>query len=185
MSLGRRWSQHSTSKKNSPMYNAFRKYGPENFTIETVCSALDPSYLNELEQYFIKFYNSLVPNGYNLTTGGDSAFNRSQHSKDLQRDAMLGHEVSEETRAKISATLMGRPGVRRGSKHTDEAKKLISEKQMGRKLSEETKAKMSATHKARLAGKERTPAQIEALRKTHEACKGRVPWNKGKKFDKS
>lgn len=43
MSLARRWSQHSTSKKNSPLYNAFRHYGPENFTIETICSALDPN----------------------------------------------------------------------------------------------------------------------------------------------
>jgi group I intron endonuclease len=181
MTLARRWSQHSTSKKNSPMYNAFRKYGREAFTIEAICSALSPEHLNELEQYFIKKYDCLVPKGYNLTSGGDSAFTRSQETKDQQRDSMLGHTVSEETRAKISATLMGRPGVRKGMTHTDEAKAKISAAQTGRKLSEATKAKMSAAHKARLAGKDRTPAQLEALKKVHEACKGRVPWNKGLK----
>lgn len=147
MSLARRWSQHSTSKKNSPMYNAFRKYGAENFTIEVICSALGPDHLNYLEQYFIKKYNSLVPNGYNLTTGGDSAFSRSKHTKKLQSEAMKGHTVSQETRDKIAATLTGRVGNRLGATHTAEARKLISDKQKGRKLSEETRAKMSASHK--------------------------------------
>lgn len=143
-SLARRWSQHTTSKKNSPMYNAFRKYGAENFTIEVVCSALSPEHLNELEQHFIKAYDSMVPKGYNLTSGGDSAFTRSQHTRDLQSQAMKGHEVSQETRDKISATLMGRPGVRKGATHTEEAKAKISAAQTGRKLSKETRDKMKA-----------------------------------------
>jgi group I intron endonuclease len=186
MTLARRWNQHSTSKKNSPLYNAFRRYGPENFTIEAICSALAPEYLNELEQYFIGYYNSLLPNGYNLTTGGDSAFRRSQHTKDLQSLAMRGHEVSLQTRAKISETLKGRPSVRLGSTHTDETKKKISEAQTGRIVSEETKAKMSAAHKARLAkDSTRTPAQLDALKKLHDSCKGRIPWNKGKKPQKT
>lgn len=145
-SLARRWSQHSTSKKNSPMYNAFRKYGAENFAIETICTALSPEHLNELEQYFIKEYNSLIPNGYNLTSGGDSAFTRSEHTKKLQSKAMKGHSVSQETRDKIAATLTGRVGNRLGASHTEETKKLISEKQKGRKLSAETRAKQSAAH---------------------------------------
>lgn len=179
-SLARRWSQHSTSMKNSPLYNAFRKYGPENFTIEAICTALDPEHLNELERYFIYYYNSLVPNGYNLTSGGDSAFTRSKYTKELQRKAMTGRVPSEETRAKISQTLMGRPGNRKGATHTEEVKKLISEKQFGRTLSKATRNKMSASHKDRLANnRERSPAQLEALKKLAERNKNRVPWNKG------
>ena len=131
-SLAKRWSQHTTSMKNSPLYNAFRKYGRDKFKIEAVCSALSPEYLNELEQYFIKFYDCMAPKGYNLTSGGDSAYTRSEHSREQQRRAMLGHTVSDETRAKISATLMGREGVRRGAV-----------------LSEETKAKIGAATKGR------------------------------------
>ncbi len=182
MTLGRRWSQHTTSKKNSPMYNAFRKYGVENFTLETLCSALSPEHLNDLEQFFIGYYNCMAPLGYNLTSGGDSAYSRSEHSRALNSASMQGHSVSEETRQKISASLMGRPGVRLGSKHSESARKKISEAQIGRKLSKETRAKMSATHKARLAkDSTRSPAQLEALKKVHEGCKGRIPWNKGLK----
>lgn len=49
---------------------ALRKYGPENFTIETIieCDEID---LNEWEQTYIEYYDTLSPNGYNLTTGGD------------------------------------------------------------------------------------------------------------------
>ena len=113
-SIGRRWNQHITSKKNSPLYNAFRKYGKESFTIEAICSVLDPAHLNDLERYFIVHYNSMHPTGYNLTTGGDSEYRRSEHSKELQRVAMTGRSPSAETRAKIAKTLTGRPGVRRG-----------------------------------------------------------------------
>lgn len=180
--LAKRWSQHTTSTKNSPMYNAFRKYGIENFKIEIICSALEPTYLNELEQYFIKYYNSMSPKGYNLTSGGNSAFSRSEESRKKQRNAMLGHTVSQETRKKISTTLIGRPGIRKGATHTDEAKIKISQAQTGRKLSDETKQKMSKTHKFRLAlNSSRTPAQLQALKKNHEKSKGRIPWNKGLK----
>lgn len=149
-SLGKRWNEHSTSMKNSPLYNAFRKYGKENFKIETICSALSPEHLNSLEQHFIKYFNSFHPDGYNLTSGGDSAYTRSEHSRDKQRSAMLGHTVSVETRAKISKTLTGRPGIRKGAVLSAETRQKISEIQIGRKASEETKAKMKAS---KLGGK--------------------------------
>lgn len=57
---------------NYPRSKAFRKYGLENFNFEIIeeCS-LDK--LNEREKYYIKFYNSVVPNGYNVTLGGQNA----------------------------------------------------------------------------------------------------------------
>lgn len=145
-SLGKRWSQHTTSTKNCPMYNAFRKYGRDNFTIETLCSALDPSYLNELEQFFIKYFNTLSPHGYNLTSGGDSAFTRSEESREKQRMAMTGRTPSTQTRIKISKTLTGRPGVRKGTKHSPATKALISAIQLGKKASEQTRKRMQAAH---------------------------------------
>lgn len=47
-----------------------RKYGIEHFTISEICSC-DNSELNQKEMYYIQSFNSLVPNGYNLTLGGD------------------------------------------------------------------------------------------------------------------
>lgn len=184
--ISKRWKEHRCSTKNTPLYSAMRKHGTDNFKIEVICTAIKPEHLNELEQYFIKLYDCLVPNGYNLTTGGDSTFSRSEHTKNLQSLAAQGHKVSQETRDKISKSLMGRPGARRGTKHTDEARQKISAVQIGRKASEETKKKMSETHKKRLAlNSERTLAQLEVLKRLKEQNTGRVPWNKGLKLKKS
>lgn len=142
--LNKRRNEHFNCDKNTPLYAAIRKYGRENFTLEPLCSALKPEYLNELEVYFIAYYNSLTPNGYNLTAGGDSAFKRSEHTKKKQSNAMLGHTVSEETRAKISASLMGQVSPRKGVTLSSETRKKISEVQLGKKASEVTKARMAA-----------------------------------------
>lgn len=49
---------------------AYDKYGIENFDMELVeeCPEED---LNPLEQLYIEHYNTLKPNGYNLTEGGE------------------------------------------------------------------------------------------------------------------
>ena len=48
------------------------KYGKENFTKEIVeyCNEED---VNDREVYWIRFYNSITPNGYNITKGGQNA----------------------------------------------------------------------------------------------------------------
>jgi group I intron endonuclease len=46
--------------------NAIISHGWDNFTKEPFISALDESYLAELEEMTIKHFNSLAPSGYNL-----------------------------------------------------------------------------------------------------------------------
>ena len=50
---------------------AISKYGEENFTYELVDTADSLEELNELEKYYIQKYNTVTPNGYNISTGGD------------------------------------------------------------------------------------------------------------------
>ena len=77
--IARRWRQHrnrasfSTNDEHIVLYRAIKKYGINNFSFEVVeeCSR---EQLNEKEKYYIKLYNSEVPNGYNLTSGGNSSF---------------------------------------------------------------------------------------------------------------
>lgn len=62
-----RWSRHRCDSKvrDLPLYNAMRKYGLENFKF----SILEECEVNELadrEDYWIAYYNSYVPNGYNI-----------------------------------------------------------------------------------------------------------------------
>ena len=52
------------------LHSAIRKYGEENFIIETI-EQIDDSILDDREQYWIKYYNSNNKEiGYNLTNGG-------------------------------------------------------------------------------------------------------------------
>lgn len=53
---------------NELVGKAIQKYGKDNFTI-TILEAQIENY-DEREQYWIQFYNSKVPNGYNIADGG-------------------------------------------------------------------------------------------------------------------
>lgn len=66
--------------------NAINKYGMENFQTEILMEC-DDSMLDAYEREMIKKYDSLSPNGYNLTTGGTNS------------------EFSEETRLKMSKSI--------------------------------------------------------------------------------
>ena len=58
------------TNSNRPLYNAFSKYGLENFIIEEI-EKIPNNLLNEREQYWIKYYDT-YNNGYNATLGGDA-----------------------------------------------------------------------------------------------------------------
>lgn len=72
--LERRWKQHTNPKviKNSAIKDAINKYGKENFTMKVLCFDTDLT-IDRLEVKMIKYCNTQVPNGYNLTIGGDGA----------------------------------------------------------------------------------------------------------------
>jgi len=62
-----RWLSHKSDylMGNSPLYEDMRKYGIENFTFKVIEKI--PAYLLKNKQIeYIKKYNSLYPNGYNI-----------------------------------------------------------------------------------------------------------------------
>jgi len=67
--IAHRWIEHKNSKENYPISKAIRKYGKDNFKFEIIENCL-PKDLDEKEMYYIKKYNTIVPNGYNITYGG-------------------------------------------------------------------------------------------------------------------
>lgn len=74
----RRFLEHSINygskggkdNKKSLINFAIRKYGKENFILEILESNIEN--YNEREQYWISFFNSKTPNGYNISSGGDN-----------------------------------------------------------------------------------------------------------------
>ena len=68
--IERRYKEHKTKKcENSLFHNAINEYGFENFDF-AIIETCDVNELNEKEVYYIKKYNTLFPNGYNISEGG-------------------------------------------------------------------------------------------------------------------
>lgn len=82
---------------NSQFHQAVRKYGGfEAFDFEVVAELTPQEYtpetLNQLEKFFIKYYDS-YHNGYNATEGGDSQFgNNRVHPGSSNGRALLNEE---------------------------------------------------------------------------------------------
>lgn len=70
----RRWKDHKCQSNKgddigkSAIHDAIRKEGVENFLFEIIGWFED---YNNKEKEYIQLYNSLVPNGYNITPGGE------------------------------------------------------------------------------------------------------------------
>ena len=74
-------SEAFSTKKNQSHYlnNAIRKYGVADFVVELIeCCEIKNA--DEREIHYIKEFNSLFPNGYNLKNGGN-VFTHSDESK--------------------------------------------------------------------------------------------------------
>jgi group I intron endonuclease len=118
------------------LYNSIRKYGKENFE----CNLLEQCDINIIDQKeidFIKKYNSIVPNGYNIQSGGRINKTHCLESKERMKNAKLGNknpnygkQRSSETKQKIS---MANSGENNGN--------------YGKKLSYEDKVKLSKSRK--------------------------------------
>ncbi len=106
-SIDKRFKQH-LSQVNcanicSALYSAFTKYGKENFIIESIVSGeYSMEELNELEIFYIKKFDSLSPNGYNLQSGGNS-FMVVESVKKQTSEKLKGREIT--WKAKVSEGL--------------------------------------------------------------------------------
>lgn len=67
----------NNTKKNQCTYlnNAIRKYGKDNFIVELL-EICEVQFSDNKEIYYIDKYNSIYPNGYNLTKGGKNFSNK-------------------------------------------------------------------------------------------------------------
>ncbi|MBQ6028901.1 MAG: hypothetical protein IJL24_05160, partial [Treponema sp.] len=73
-SIEKRFLQHS--KTNSPLGNAMRSCGLENFTIEVIEECETQDQANRQERFWINALNCKMPNGYNRSNGGEGGRRR-------------------------------------------------------------------------------------------------------------
>jgi len=77
-----RFDKHKRCYKSngcSKLYRAMRKYGKENFIVETICETNNPDID---EKYWIKYYNS-VELGYNISYGGEGGTLKSEKDENI------------------------------------------------------------------------------------------------------
>jgi len=128
-------------KGDTVFYKALRKYGWESFKWENIDCSIIPDFLAELEKKYIIEFNCKVPNGYNLTDGGEGipGCSRSEETKRKIGDKHRGKIMSAESRGKMSE-------AHRVENLSEETRANISRARIGKKHSEKTKRKMSLSH---------------------------------------
>ena len=151
--------------------NIYKKR-PETLKEEYIKTCYSEEEMCSDEQYYIEVFDTLWPNGYNLTKGGDGEIKCEDVRKKIS-ETMKGKHRSEETRKKISKKLKGRPSPIKGKQHSEETRRKISESNKGRYYSEETIRKMSTAQKGEknhMFGKHHSE---ETKKKLSKANKGR------------
>ena len=135
-----RWKKHKYALNNGCHDNdylqkSWNKYGCDNFAFYII-ELCDVSMLNNLEVYYIDFYETLDRDkGYNLTSGGGENKRYSKEVREKISNALIGHEVSLETRMKVSknhADVSGEKHPMYGKKHSEEAKEKMRQAGLGR-----------------------------------------------------
>lgn len=135
--ISHRFSQHkkASTKYNTYLYNAIKKYGIDNFKIEQIDTASSLEELNNKEIYWIKTLNTKYPNGYNIANGGNGVkgFKHSAETKELLRlkskgnkNALGKHNISRESKEKMILAHKNKPSSFKNKKHTIEARRKIS-----------------------------------------------------------
>ena len=108
----KRWKKHVSNAINNTcecrlLENAILKYGEINFIIQDIiiCNIEN---LNYYENVFIKMYNTLSPNGYNLMTGGGNGRIHSIETRKLMSETRTGKKHSKLTKQKIGDVQKGK-----------------------------------------------------------------------------
>lgn len=149
--INHRWNEHKSCKKSSLgvyIYNAYKKHGIKNFKYQIICVCFDED-CDNYEREYIKKFNTLAPNGYNLTEGGRSV----KHSKETR--ALISQNVKKsmpERIEKIKQYYKEHDHPTKGKKLSEEHKKKVGEKQKEywANLTEEQRDKISQERKARI-----------------------------------
>ena len=108
----KRWQVRHGRISGMPIIAAIRKYGWENFDVQTVAICETEAELNNLERLWIAILDS-TRMGYNICRGGSGT---------------TGHSCSEETRRKIGAANKGRKPV--GYVRTEEHRHQLRERML-------------------------------------------------------
>lgn len=136
-----RWKVHIRNAKNGSMlefHKAIREYGIDAFTSKVLYKCKDLMELELWEGKYIQKYNTMVPNGYNMShnTCGVSDETKENISEGLKKyysengHHLIGRKRTDKQKQKQSEWMrdaQSNGGFWLGKKHTKESKKKTSE----------------------------------------------------------
>lgn len=164
--VSRRWNQHKQTieiNKGCPaLRDAVKKYGIDNFEFSVLIICFDDDrFKHEIE--YIKKYNSVAPNGYNLTNGGEGGgFQGKTHTEEVKngiknklKQKYIDNPDLKKQMSERNKIIMSNPEVRENIKNgilnSEKMKKNIEDKKTGNykqiKHTEERKTKISESLK--------------------------------------
>lgn len=160
---------HSRNKRRK-LYDAFKKYGFENFLVEILEEVETKKEALEKETLYIKHFDTFN-NGYNMNEGGTGlVYHTGETKKKMsennywlgknrsgENNPMFGKTHTEEVKERISKANK-KNTYRQGKTHTEETKNKIREKAIGRA--------------SPIKGKKRSE---EFCKKVSEGKKGKTP----------
>lgn len=120
-----RFRHHRMGKTSRILGCAINKYGIIHFKFEILDCVIFREVANELEQFYIKQVNSVVPNGYNLDSGGHENNKHSTETKEKIRNSLRGKYVGRKS-SMFGVHKFGKDSPHYGKPHSEEAKKKIS-----------------------------------------------------------
>ena len=113
MSFEERCGKNGSRYRNCiAFWNAIQKYGWDNFSHIVLAYDLTREKANELEIYYISKFNTMVPNGYNLSPGGE-VYERTDEWRKHMSEAKMGNKSrtgmknSEKHRKRMSELMKG------------------------------------------------------------------------------
>jgi group I intron endonuclease len=157
-----RWSVHISELRgnyhcNNYLQNSWNKYGEENFEFY-ILEECEKEKLCELEMFYIDKLKTKIPNGFNITDGGEglSGFHHSDETKEKlsimergDKNPFYGKHHSEESKKKSSEKHMGQPAWNKGIPRPDYIKDIISKANTGRIVTIEQRKKLSVANKGK------------------------------------
>ena len=145
-----RWDSGHGYKANRHFSNAIKKYGWSNIAHDVLFEGLSQKEAEGKEVELIALYNSSDRKyGYNIALGG-RVHNVSEETRMKLSASHKGKKLSQAQRAKMSESRRGEKHPMYGKHHTEESRRKMSEAHKGRspwcaglKLTDEHKAKLS------------------------------------------
>ncbi|KKN70969.1 hypothetical protein LCGC14_0425710 [marine sediment metagenome] len=211
--LKRRMKEHLVKEHKSLIHRAFNKYDEWEVTPLHVCYSHDDANRIEIEE--IRNFDSIHPNGYNLTRGGEGCdtFTNNPNKEGMrakQSAARKAYFTNPENRTKLSDSMKAlgdmhpskRADLREahsermrgegnsfyGKKHTDVTKQRISNANKGRVDSEETRVKKSESKigkKNSFYGKKHNAESLVKMSESTDVTGEKNPFYGKKHSDKS